>query len=288
MSAVARISPSLLPRQFPLRVEGGRRFIGHVIPHRDFPAEYRAAATENWDALIDLDHENVTLLDDDLSDRFLAQHEGRKGRFVQKGLEALEVGPKALHARVAIERQIRSLAGELAALEAKPDPTDSDRARIAELVRAATLLRADLINVDSVIFRHSGPGFQGRRHIEIIGRLAGAKPKERARAARKAAGPSIPNLQDREIEARLTAEAEARTPAMTAEEEEAANAVLARIRAQRKAGVDAEARAARPAAVRKTREQLLADLESAKARRAALKVTPGPDDPGVPPRPAGP
>ena len=46
--------------------------------------------SEIWDALMDLNHHNLSLLPDQLTDRYLAQYMGRSRRFVQKGLKGLQ------------------------------------------------------------------------------------------------------------------------------------------------------------------------------------------------------
>jgi hypothetical protein len=228
----------LLPRQSPLFDEDGDRFIGHVVRLKDFPVEYRAAASEMWDALIDGDHDNVCLLPDGLTDPYLSQWMDRSGRFDQKGLYALELGPAALHDLVKLERPLAELyhlrrkaeptdaerariaelaaretalrselkamrearrdlkddlgkkTGALAALQWKKEPTAEDLARMEELAAEADAIRARLIHKDSVIFRHSGPGFEGRRHIEIVRRLKKKKkPESKPKAAAKKAEP---------------------------------------------------------------------------------------------------
>ena len=74
----------------PLFIEGGERFIPHIIRIKDIPPDLRASMTEVWDAMMDLNHFNDTLLSDSLTDRVLGQYTGRSGRFVQKGLKGLQ------------------------------------------------------------------------------------------------------------------------------------------------------------------------------------------------------
>lgn len=114
----------------PLFIEGGDRYIAHIIRLKDIPAEIRASMSEVWDALMDLNRFNDTLLPDQLTDRFLAQYLGRSERFVQKGLHGLE--------------------GKHEKFPGKP-----------------------------VIRRHTK---FGRRNIEIIGRIAGRKEREKGQA----------------------------------------------------------------------------------------------------------
>lgn len=81
-----------LPAPGPLNIDGGRRFIGHVIRPAEIPTGLRAAMVEVWDALLHFNELNLDLLPDNLTDRFLAQYLGRSRRFVQKGLHGLECG----------------------------------------------------------------------------------------------------------------------------------------------------------------------------------------------------
>lgn len=81
-----------LPAPRPLFVEGGRRWIGHVIRAAEIPTALRAAMTEVWDALLHFNELNLDILPDILTDRFLAQYLGRSRRFVQKGLHGLHNG----------------------------------------------------------------------------------------------------------------------------------------------------------------------------------------------------
>lgn len=81
---------SSLPTPVPIFAEGGARYIGHVIRLRDIVSNLRSSMSEIWDALMDLNHHNISLLPDQLTDRYLAQYMGRSRRFVQKGLKGLQ------------------------------------------------------------------------------------------------------------------------------------------------------------------------------------------------------
>jgi hypothetical protein len=246
--------PKILPDPLPLDVDGGRRFIRHPVDLRDFPFECRHVVREVWDALIGQDFDDVTILPDRLTDRFLKQLTGRSPRSVQDGLYYAELGAARCNVLIGIERQLRDLARKLDALAGKPElcTTDADRARVAELAAERDRLRADLLEFrqswdalkteyrqltarmvmitskpelteedrdrlvelaarrdavraeiiapDSLIFRHSGPGFGGNRRIEILARVAAKKEKEPrpAAAKAKAKAPGNPS-RDRQI-----------------------------------------------------------------------------------------
>ena len=74
----------------PIFAEDGARFIPHIVRLKDIPADLRASMSEVWDALIALNVHNLSLLPDQLTDRYLSQYLGRSQRFVQKGLKALQ------------------------------------------------------------------------------------------------------------------------------------------------------------------------------------------------------
>ena len=215
----------LIPDPLPLHVEGGRRFIGHPVALRDFPPEYRPIVREVWDVLIERDFEDVTILPDNLTDLVLKQLAGRCARGIQEGLYYLELGASACRTLASIERRLRGAAtdedraracAELVAFRAarqdikdryhqltarmvmirsKPDPTDEDRARLAELAAERDGVRTELEADDALIFRHSGPGMLGRRQIEIVARLAGEKKGKGGR--RPAAGTKAPAGQSK-------------------------------------------------------------------------------------------
>jgi hypothetical protein len=84
--------------------------------------------------------------------------------------------------RARLKAELGKVTGRLGALTRKREPDAADRALADELFAKATRIRAELINEDSVILRHSGPGFHGRRRIELLAQLAGRKPKEREKA----------------------------------------------------------------------------------------------------------
>jgi hypothetical protein len=232
-------APKLLPDPKPLTVDrDGERFIRHPVLIAAYPVQYRHVVREVWDALIDQDRDNATILSDRLTDRVLSQLTGLSPRGVQDGLYFLELGPAACHVLIGIERRLRRNQGERDALARRPelcttdadharlaelvaerdrlradlvefrqsrddlkaryrqltsrmvmilsnpDPTDADHARLAELVAERAAVRALLEAPDSLIFRHSGPGFDGLRQIEITARLAGGKKKPHAGAAK--------------------------------------------------------------------------------------------------------
>jgi hypothetical protein len=106
----------------PLFIDGGSRFIPHIIRLKDIPSDLRASMTEVWDALMDLNHFNDTLLPDTFTDLFLKQYTGRSGRFIQKGLKGLQdhdvIFRHTLHGRRNIE-----ITGRIAGRKEKaPDP----------------------------------------------------------------------------------------------------------------------------------------------------------------------
>jgi hypothetical protein len=336
MTAAAR----LLPDPSPLRIEGGARYIGHPVELREFPVEYRAAARDVWDTLIERDLDDTTLLPDRLTDRVLHQLTGRSERSVQEGLYFLELGPAGCHALAGLERRLRAAvrAGDagaaagaraelvefrlarqdlkdrfrqagarMLAIDSGPEPTDADRERLAELAAERDRIRAELLAGGGLILRHSGPGFEGRRQIEITRPMAGARPKAPAAPPAKARGKamaqgksssrgsSIPNLQSGTVPettpeqaaaaaAQVAAATAGEIPGMTAEEQAEADRIWEESRKRREAAGRRKSRPAlqlgpevgASATVSPAMLELQRQIEASRREQAAREATPPP------------
>jgi len=229
-------APKLLPDPSPLRTEGGERYIGQGVSLRDYPTQVEKNVRLIWDRAIGTGCLDETILPISLVDRWLSQLTGMCPRLVQETLYWMEVGPAEARIQLKLEGDIRrlarkpdptdgdraalarlraeladrraaisglkdeikSLTGRMAALLAKPDRTEAERAILVELAvqRAAAWDRFHARTPDATIFRWSGPGFRGDRHIEVLrplkGKAGGARtpgkgPERGARPARPAA-----------------------------------------------------------------------------------------------------
>jgi hypothetical protein len=318
--------PRLIPDPSRLFVEGGGRFIAHHVLLREFPVEHRHVVREVYDALVDLDRLNLTMLPDSITDLVLHGLSGLCLRSVQEGLYYLEIGPRACHLLLSLERGIRQTAAELEGLAGIAEPTDGDlariaeltarrdrlgaeltveraarrelkdalgkvtgslepllrrreptdleRAQIAELSAEAARLRGELIREDSVIFRHSGPGFHGLRNIELLAQLAKAKPKSKAKGDAEAGGDGPKKGKGEPVYNRVPPPTPA-TPAELAAIKAATDAVVN--------GPEGEATEAERAAA----EQFRARGEAVKAKakaRPEVKLDDRPRDPHAPAR----